>query len=259
MARPEKFTVDYFPHLCKQGKTMYILEARFGNDGYAFWFKLLEILATTRGHYFDASDPIQLEFLGAKTRFPVDKTELILSLLASIDAIDKELWEHKLIWCENLVKNVSEVYSNRKGLLPQKPYFLDGKLQQNIDNHNNNLVNVVNNPISSTDNTQTKVEETKVDKTKLKESRGKETTTLSFQEYIEQELRKEFSDLNLEEELKKFNLYWSEGKRKLQRPKSAFRNWLLKAREFNQEKNGTHKSNIGKVPTVYTKPEELLQ
>lgn len=164
MARPQKYTVDYFPHLCKQGKTMYILEARYGNDGYAFWFKLLEILATTRGHYFDASDPIQLEFLGAKTRLSVEKTELLLGLLASIDAIDKGLWQsHKLIWSENLVRNVTEVYENRSGLLPEKPYYQEGKLHQNIDNHNINLV-------SSTDNTQTKLNYTKLDKTKLNNS-----------------------------------------------------------------------------------------
>ena len=62
MARPKKQTVDYFPHIIKQGKTMTILENRFGNDGYAFWFKLLEILGSTgskkifipkRGWFFD--------------------------------------------------------------------------------------------------------------------------------------------------------------------------------------------------------------
>ncbi len=53
---------------------------------------------------------------------------------------------------------------------------------------------------------------------------------------ISDELRTEFSDIDIGEEFKKFTLYWSEGKRKLQRPKTAFRNWLVKAREFKQEK-----------------------
>ena len=48
MARPRKQTVDYFPHYCKCGRTIFILENRFGNDGYAFWFKLLEILGDDR-------------------------------------------------------------------------------------------------------------------------------------------------------------------------------------------------------------------
>ncbi len=53
---------------------------------------------------------------------------------------------------------------------------------------------------------------------------------------VTDELRTEFKDLDIDEELKKFTLYWSEGKRKLQRPKTAFRNWLTKAREFKQGK-----------------------
>lgn len=163
MARPQKYTIDYFPHLCKQGKTMYIIESRYGNDGYAFWFKLLEILATTRGHYYEANDPIQLEFLGAKTRLSVEKTQLLLDLLAGLDAIDKDLWvNHKLIWCQNLVNNVSDVYENRKGLLPDKPYYDGDKLHQNIDIHHDN-------PLIPIDNTQSKVKEIKLNKTKIKD------------------------------------------------------------------------------------------
>jgi hypothetical protein len=160
MARPLKYTVEYFPHLCKQGKTMYILESRYGNDGYAFWFKLLEILATTEGHYFIADNDEQWEFLGAKTRFPTQEMGVILGLLAKIDAIDKELWEeHKLIWCQKLVENVADVYENRTGLLPEKPYYDGVILHQNIDNHNNN-------PIKLPHNTQTKLKETKLKETK---------------------------------------------------------------------------------------------
>ena len=36
MARPKKQTVDYFPHFVKGGRTIFILENKFGNDGYAY-------------------------------------------------------------------------------------------------------------------------------------------------------------------------------------------------------------------------------
>ncbi len=61
-------------------------------------------------------------------------------------------------------------------------------------------------------------------------------TSKTDEPLISDELRTEFKDIDLDEELKKFRLYWSEGKRKLQRPKTAFRNWLTKARGFKQEK-----------------------
>jgi len=55
---------------------------------------------------------------------------------------------------------------------------------------------------------------------------------------VTDELKAEFKGIDIDEEFKKFTLYWSEGKRKLQRPKTAFRNWLTKARQFKQEKLG---------------------
>ncbi len=57
----------------------------------------------------------------------------------------------------------------------------------------------------------------------------KEDKTLN--EYLA-ELRPAYTDLDLDAELVKFNLYWSEGNRQLKRPKLAFLNWLKKARDF---------------------------
>lgn len=56
-----------------------------------------------------------------------------------------------------------------------------------------------------------------------------ENTALN--EYLAQ-IRPSYPDLDVDEELVKFNLYWSEGNRQLKRPKLALRNWLNKAREI---------------------------
>ena len=47
MARPLKQTVDYFPHYVNHGKTLLIIENEYGNTGYAFWFKVIELLCTS--------------------------------------------------------------------------------------------------------------------------------------------------------------------------------------------------------------------
>ncbi len=65
MARPKKQVVDYFPHVCSQGKTMFILEQKYGNNGYAFWFKLLELLGDAPGHFLDINDGGTWEFIQA--------------------------------------------------------------------------------------------------------------------------------------------------------------------------------------------------
>jgi len=68
MTRPRKNTVDYFPHLCRHGETIFILEERYGNDGYAAWFKLLEKLADTDNHFIDLNNPATAEYLRSKIR-----------------------------------------------------------------------------------------------------------------------------------------------------------------------------------------------
>src|SRR5574343_1580609 len=121
MTRPRKATVDYFPHSCNHGKTIFILRQKFGNDGYAFWFTLLEILGKTEGHYLNLVFPEEIEFLSAQTYVSLEKTQEILSLLATLKAIDPELWRFKIVWSQNFVDNLRSVYDSRTTNIPEKP------------------------------------------------------------------------------------------------------------------------------------------
>lgn len=122
MARPKKQTVDYFPHYVKSGRTIYILENRFGNDGYAFWFKLLEILGESEGHSYDCSNTTNWEFLLAKARVDDAKANDIINVLIGMNKIDKKLWEeNRILWIDNLVRNLTELYRRRLEDLPKKP------------------------------------------------------------------------------------------------------------------------------------------
>ena len=124
MARPKKRTVDYFPHQCVHGKTMFIIEQRYGNDGYAFWFKLLELLGSTNDHYLTLNNPADWEFLQAKTRLTGDQCQEILDLLARLEAIDQELWgSERVVWCQNFVSGIADAYKNRRSETPTKPSF----------------------------------------------------------------------------------------------------------------------------------------
>lgn len=60
----------------------------------------------------------------------------------------------------------------------------------------------------------------------------------TFEEYVEA-IRGDYPELNIDNELKKFQLWWAEGKKELKRPKFAFKNWCDKAREITA--NGTHR------------------
>ena len=122
MARPKKCTVDYFPHfITATSRTVFVLEEKYGNDGYALWFKLLELLAATDGHYIDLNDTTDLEFFAAKVKIDVEKATEIIDQLAKLKAIDRELWKHKVIWSQNFVDNLSDLYARRRVSLPKKP------------------------------------------------------------------------------------------------------------------------------------------
>ena len=122
MTRPRKQTVDYFPHNCNHGKTMFILEQKFGNDGYAFWFKLLELLGITEGHFVDCNDMANWHFLCTRARVDDGTAVAITNLLADVGAVDKELWQvSKIIWSDNFVENLGFAYRNREVSIPSKP------------------------------------------------------------------------------------------------------------------------------------------
>jgi len=127
MGRPKKQTVDYFPHVCRHGKTMFILEQKYGNDGYAFWFKLLELLGDTEGHYIDCNNPAMWEFLQSKTRLPEDTCIEVLNLLSRLGSIDFELWQKRIIWSENFINGIAEVYRKRRAEIPLKPVEIPAK------------------------------------------------------------------------------------------------------------------------------------
>jgi hypothetical protein len=119
-----KYIVDYFPHDtdASDGRTLTIIQTKYGNDGYAFWFKLLQLLGRTEGHFFDFTTPADWEFLLAKMHFTsAEKALEILNTLATLGAIDKRLFEAKIIWSDNFITRISDAYSRRKEKLPVKP------------------------------------------------------------------------------------------------------------------------------------------
>ena len=127
MGRNPKKGVDYFSHdvTASGGPTLFTVQQQFGNDGYAFWFKLLEHLGTKETLSMDCNNVSDWLFFVAKARVTEEQAGQILDLLASIDAIDPELWKHKIVWSENFVDRLSDVYKKRGTEKPSKPVFCD--------------------------------------------------------------------------------------------------------------------------------------
>lgn len=154
MARPVKTNVDYFPHDAdaSEKKTLTILFNRFGHEGISCWWQLLEKVSKADNHIISTRNPEDMEFLAAKLNFTPERFTEILNKMADLGAIDNELFHDGIIWSQNLVDRLAQVYKNRGQSLPIKPAV----------STSNNEVSTNKNSINKPDNTQSKVNKTKV-------------------------------------------------------------------------------------------------
>jgi hypothetical protein len=84
--RKDKNTIDYFPHFVNHGKTLFIIESKFGNDGYAAWFKILEMLGKSDNHFIDCRKDEDWEYMSAKIK---------LMKTRGVNTIEWEIEKHR--------------------------------------------------------------------------------------------------------------------------------------------------------------------
>jgi len=113
MARPERNTVDYFPHIIGDGKKMFFIQHKHGNDGYATWFKILEKLASTEFHFLNLNSEQEILFLSAFCLVDEKRLLEIISDLAKIGAINQKLWDFKIVWSDVFIESIQDAYSRR--------------------------------------------------------------------------------------------------------------------------------------------------
>jgi hypothetical protein len=131
MGRPNKQTVEYFPHFVKSGKTLFILENNWGNLGYAFWFKMLESICESDGHVLRYSDPNTRDYFLARCGIQHAEAVKIFSKLVELGNIDRELWEaREWVWCPSLIENLKAVYAKRVTPIPIRPEIVSGEKTQ---------------------------------------------------------------------------------------------------------------------------------
>ena len=111
--RKDKNIVDYFPHQCEHGKTMFVLENKYGDKGYIVWFKTLELLGKSENHFIDCRKDEDWEYISAYVKAPTDLLKDIYDTCAKLGAIHTELWEHKIVWSGNFIRNIADVYRKR--------------------------------------------------------------------------------------------------------------------------------------------------
>jgi|SRR6186713_649271 len=164
MARPERKTVDYFPHSIGNGKKMFFIEQKYGNDGYATWFKILESLASTDDHFLDLNNQVDILFLSAKCRVSEITLLSILEDLSVLDEIDRFLWLNKIVYSPKFIESIEDAYARRSNKCMDYESFCE---------HYKGLCTTITrlNFEKQYKNTQSKAKETKPKEIKEKESK----------------------------------------------------------------------------------------
>ncbi len=235
MPRPQKQTVDYFPHYANasEKKTLYILETKFGTAAYAFWFKLLEILASSPGHYFNFNNPAEWAFLLAKTRVSDSIGRQILDELALLDAIDADLYQEKYLWSQNLVDGLAEVYRRRQLDLPLRPSLNSHKPPHSV------VIDDIN-PTTSEVSTDINTQREEVERG----SRGEETKSPSSFIAYKEKLRITYPDLDIDAEWESCQIWYRDHGKIIKSPSLALRNWCRKESEIRGDK-GKRETKLG--------------
>ena len=135
MARKKKQHVDYFPHDTHQSKAVRTISKTYGNDGYAFYYKLRELLGRTDNYNYDLSENIDwFDFL-SEMNVEEKQAKQLIEFLVTIGELDKELWEQdKRLWSNSLIEDISDVYDKRVAEIPHKYSFRDGNTDSRSGN-----------------------------------------------------------------------------------------------------------------------------
>ncbi len=115
MARPKKYTADYFPFLVKDGRTLVALQARHGLEGIGFFTNLMRLLTATPEHHLCLASEADKVYVLARIGCSEERSLEIIETLVMTHKIHRDLWETaSVIYCPDLVESLSVLYARRK-------------------------------------------------------------------------------------------------------------------------------------------------
>jgi hypothetical protein len=116
MARPQKEGLDYFPHDtdASTDEKIEALRSLYGNNGYAFYFILLERIYRTPDFEIDISDAETIQILAKKCGINVEEFNQILSTALKRGCFDKEAYAERGVLTSNGVKKRAMVVVKKR-------------------------------------------------------------------------------------------------------------------------------------------------
>lgn len=118
MARPEKHTADYFPFYAKDGKTLFILESKYGCKGTGFFTNVLRFLCDTPDHHYSLKEESDRLFFFSKTKCDEESGMDMLNIMAKTSKIISQWWvSSAVIYSPDLIDSLKDAYRSRRNTL----------------------------------------------------------------------------------------------------------------------------------------------
>lgn len=137
MARPIKEGMDYFPHDtdASNDEKIEALRALHGNDGYAFYFIILERIYRSNDAELDISKPAVLAALISKVGVSRERFDEILNTAFDIGCLDKESYEQDQVLTSNgIKKRAKEVDKLRNKWRKSKVNMVENLEENHVEN-----------------------------------------------------------------------------------------------------------------------------
>jgi len=114
MGRKERHDIDYFPFFIKDGRTLYILEAKYQCKGTGFFTNLFRFLSRTPDHHFQIKNVSDQMYLVASTKCDSESAMDMIEMMVATGKLDQELWQRAgVLASADFIDSIQEAYRKR--------------------------------------------------------------------------------------------------------------------------------------------------
>lgn len=115
MAPKTQETAAYFPFFVKDGKTLYVLQRKYGLSGVGFFVQVLRWLAQVPHHYYAYSDDVDKDRFNDFVGMSESDVRTYVADMVRTGKVDRYLWEeHSVLFIQDFTDNLDGLYSRRK-------------------------------------------------------------------------------------------------------------------------------------------------
>lgn len=120
-----KNTAEFFPFKVKDGKTLFVLQRKYGLAGVGFFTQIMRWLSQSPGHYYQYVDEYDKDRLNQFCGVGESDTKAMIQDMVNTEKLDPELWrKYQVIYSQDFVDELAELYRRRKAEPPTREWVL---------------------------------------------------------------------------------------------------------------------------------------